>query len=55
MDTNELKAALRREVEQAAPTLIETSDWMFEHPEIGLQEYQASERLGRAARSDGKD
>jgi amidohydrolase len=45
MDTNELKAALRREVAQAAPTLIETSDWMYEHPEIGLQEHQASERL----------
>lgn len=37
MDVAALKAAARREVEQIAPTLITTSDWMADNPEIGLQ------------------
>lgn len=45
MNAQDLKDAARREVEQIAPTLIELSDWMAENPEIGLQEYQAAERL----------
>jgi amidohydrolase len=45
MDVAELKAAARRELEGVAPTLIATSDWMAENPEIGLQEHMASERL----------
>jgi amidohydrolase len=40
-----LKAAARREVDQIAKLLIETSDWMYANPEIGLQEHQASARL----------
>lgn len=45
MDLHELKAAAQREIDQMAGLLIETSDWMGENPEIGLQEYQASARL----------
>lgn len=45
MDAQTLKNAARREVEQIAPTLIDVSDWMADNPEIGLQEYQAAERL----------
>jgi amidohydrolase len=45
MDLNELKAAVQREIDQAAELLIETSDWMADNPEIGLQEHLASARL----------
>lgn len=45
MDVAALKAVARREVEQVAPSLIATSDWMADNPELGLQEYQAAERL----------
>lgn len=40
-----LKDQVIREVERIAPQLIETSDWMADNPEIGLQEYKASARL----------
>lgn len=39
------KAEARRAVDTIAPDLIALSDWMFEHPELGLQEVQAAERL----------
>ncbi len=45
MDLSELKAAARREIDQLASLLVETSDWMADNPEIGLQEHQASARL----------
>lgn len=45
VDVEALKAAARREVDQIATLLIETSDWMADHPEIGLQEHQAAARL----------
>lgn len=45
IDVEELKAAAQREVDQIAALLIETSDWMADNPELGLQEYQAAERL----------
>lgn len=44
-DLQELKGAVQREVEQVANLLVETSDWMYQNPEIGLQEHQASNRL----------
>lgn len=44
-DIEALKAAVRHEVDQVANLLIETSDWMYANPEIGLQEHQASARL----------
>src|SRR5947209_20515747 len=40
-----LKERVIREIERIAPLLIETSDWMADNPELGLQEYQASARL----------
>jgi amidohydrolase len=46
MELSELKVAAQREVERVASLLIETSDWMADNPEIGLQEHQASARLG---------
>jgi metal-dependent amidase/aminoacylase/carboxypeptidase family protein len=45
MDLNDLKAAVQREIDQVAGLLIETSDWMADNPEIGLQEHKASARL----------
>ena len=40
-----LKERVIREVERIAPLLIETSDWMADNPEIGLQEHQAAAKL----------
>lgn len=44
-DLERLKAAVQHEIDQVASLLIETSDWMYANPEIGLQEFQASTRL----------
>lgn len=40
-----LKDRAIREIERIAPLLIETSDWMADNPELGLQEYQAAAKL----------
>ncbi len=45
INVEELKAAARHEVDQVAALLIETSDWMADNPELGLQEHQAAARL----------
>lgn len=45
MNRQELKAIVQQEVETIANVLIETSDWMADNPEIGLQEFQAAARL----------
>jgi amidohydrolase len=45
VNVEELKEAAQREVEQVASLLIETSDWMADNPELGLQEHQAAARL----------
>ncbi len=42
---DELKALVRREIEQAMPTLTGLSDWMYANPELGLQEHEASQRI----------
>ena len=39
------KAAACRAVDAAAGDLVVLSDWMFAHPELGLQEVEASARL----------
>jgi amidohydrolase len=44
-EVEELKAAANREIDRIANLLIETSDWMADNPELGLQEYQASAKL----------
>lgn len=44
-DLAQLKAAVQHEIDRLADLLIDTSDWMYAHPEIGLQEFQASTRL----------
>jgi amidohydrolase len=44
-NVEELKALAAQEVERVARLLIETSDWMADNPELGLQEHQASARL----------
>lgn len=41
----ELKALVQQEIDRIAPALIETSDWMADHPELGYQEHGAVERL----------
>ena len=45
VDRNELKALVRREIEQSLTTLTALSDWMYHNPELGLQEHQASQRI----------
>ncbi|HWQ12622.1 MAG TPA: amidohydrolase [Roseiflexaceae bacterium] len=42
---SELKALAQQEVDRIAAALIETSDWMADHPELGYQEHQAVGRL----------
>jgi amidohydrolase len=41
----QLKEAVQRTVDHVADQLIALSDWMADHPEIGYQELQASEKL----------
>lgn len=41
----ELKRDAADAVRQAAPELIELSDWMYANPELGLQEFKSSERI----------
>lgn len=41
----ELKALVRREIEQNVATLYGISDWMYQNPELGLQEHQAADKL----------
>jgi len=40
-----LKQVACRTIEQLAEQLIRTSDWLADHPELGLQEVQAARRL----------
>ncbi len=41
----QLKQSVERTVDHVADQLIALSDWMADHPEIGYQEVQASEKL----------
>ncbi|HVB65990.1 MAG TPA: M20/M25/M40 family metallo-hydrolase, partial [Nitrolancea sp.] len=41
----ELKRMASDAVKRVAPELIELSDWMYAHPELGLQEFKAAERI----------
>src|SRR5262249_57744817 len=45
VDKEALKQAACRIVDQLAEPLIRTSDWMADHPELGLQEVEAARRL----------
>src|SRR5258707_1052703 len=54
-DRQELKEKVQREIDEIAPLLIECSDWMADHPEIGLQEYQASAKLARMLEESGAE
>ncbi len=49
----ELKRDARRTVDEIAPELIALSDWMYENPELGLQEVRSSERLTALLESHG--
>lgn len=44
-DIAQIKEAVQRTVDHVADQLTALSDWMADHPEIGYQEVQASERL----------
>ena len=48
-----LKDKVQRQIDQIAPQLIECSDWMADHPEIGLEEFQASARLSQMLEKAG--
>ena len=54
-EVEELKAAANREIDRIANLLIETSDWMADNPELGLQEYQASAKLTEMLEEFGAD
>ncbi|MEY2844467.1 MAG: Thermostable carboxypeptidase 1 [Chloroflexota bacterium] len=41
----ELKAVVRREIEQHVATLYGISDWMYHNPELGREEHQAADKL----------
>lgn len=49
----ELKKAAAEQVEAIAGQLIEISDWMYEHPELGHQEREAAARLTAALEQHG--
>jgi len=40
-----MKQEIWKTIEQSAPRWIELADWIFDHPELGNQEFQASARL----------
>lgn len=44
-DKESLKEAVRAEVDRLLPRLVEMSDWIGEHPELGSEEYEASRLL----------
>lgn len=44
-DAARLKHEAQRVIDSLASDLTGLSDWMYEHPELGLQEVQAAERL----------
>ena len=54
-DLPNLKEQVKRQVDQIAPQLIECSDWMADHPEIGLEEFQASARLSQMLEEVGAE
>lgn len=52
-DITQFKAEAAGAIDEAGPGLFALSDWMFEHPELGLQEFQASERLSALLERSG--
>lgn len=48
-----LKHAARHVIEEISPELIALSDWMYDNPELGLQEVKAAERLTALLESHG--
>ena len=50
-----LKEKVQHEIDEIAPQLVECSDWMADHPEIGLQEFQASARLADMLEASGAE
>lgn len=54
MTTSEaMKHAARHAIEEIAPELIALSDWMYDNPELGLQEVKSAERLTALLESHG--
>lgn len=53
MDITEMKSSVEDEVENLLPQLIEMSDWIADHPEIGSEEYQSSKLLAEELRDNG--
>ena len=40
-----IKNKFKEELESIHKSLIEVSDWMYENPELGFEEYKTSEYL----------
>jgi metal-dependent amidase/aminoacylase/carboxypeptidase family protein len=53
MDIEELKNRAVREVEQLKSELSQISDWLYEHPELGSEEYKSAEYLTTYLRRKG--
>ncbi|MFM7679161.1 MAG: hypothetical protein ACKO83_09980, partial [Roseiflexaceae bacterium] len=49
----ELKAVVRREIEQHVATLYGISDWMYHNPEFGRQEHRAADKLTEVLAESG--
>lgn len=45
--SSELKTKVKKEVDSISSRLIEISDWMYENPEYGCEEYEASKLLSQ--------
>jgi amidohydrolase len=53
MKPSELKRLIVEEADRVLPRLIEISDWMARHPELGSEEYEASRMLSKELERHG--
>lgn len=53
VDVEVLKSKVMSEVESILPRLIEISDWMYKHPELGSEEVETSKLLAKELESHG--
>jgi amidohydrolase len=51
--TSELKTKVKKEIDTISERLIEISDWMYENPEYGCEEFEASKLLSQELNKHG--
>jgi metal-dependent amidase/aminoacylase/carboxypeptidase family protein len=54
-DIDSFKTKVIAEVDKILPRLIEMSDWIGKHPELGSEEVEASKLLAHETRFQGGD